>query len=93
MLGGSANDLKPFEKSTTHTPSLLLPYNFEHPAIITTCHNPTLLLFHVKDIPAIMTRTQVNFKLQLIVASNQGALTVQNIFEDTPLLSFSKGAQ
>jgi hypothetical protein len=50
-------------------PSLLLPWDFKRPAIMTfslqlIVEFPSLLLFCVKDAPAIM---MVNFSLQLIV--------------------------
>ena len=53
-------------------PSLLLPRDFERPAIMTISLQlivefPSLLLFCVKDAPAIMMVTFANFSLQLIV--------------------------
>jgi hypothetical protein len=53
-------------------PSLLLPQDFECPAIVTfslqlIVEFPSLLLFCVKDAPAIMMVTFANFSLQLIV--------------------------
>jgi hypothetical protein len=53
-------------------PSLLLPHDFERPAIMTfslqlIVEFPSLLLFCIKDAPAIMVATITNFSLQLIV--------------------------
>jgi hypothetical protein len=53
-------------------PSLLLPWDFKHPANMTfslqlIVEFPSLLLFCVKDAPAIMMATLATFSLQLIV--------------------------
>jgi hypothetical protein len=63
------------------TPSLLLPFNQDNPAITTATHAQNLLLFFVRNDPA-------NSKLHLIVAFIRRASTAQT---NVDLISVSEG--
>jgi hypothetical protein len=55
------------DNSEIMTPSLLLPFNQDNPAITMATHAQNLLLLFVRDDPAITMTNHANPKLQLIV--------------------------
>jgi hypothetical protein len=59
--------LRDKDNSEIMTPSLLLSFNQDNPAITTATHAQNLLLFFVRNNPAITMTNHANSKLQLIV--------------------------